>query len=727
MTLLRTARVSTPLGDDVLLFFSMDCTESLGQPFEYEVDLLSLDEQIDLTQLLGQMIVVRLELPNAQVREFTGIVRRFIQVGALGRYVRYRATLMPWLWLMSRRNNCRIFQNKTVPEVIKALFREHGFSDFEDALTGEYRTWEYLVQYRESDFSFVSRIMEQEGIYYYFTHADGKHTLVLADSYSAHEPVPGYETVPYLAEKHDHLVDDHIDSWQTVREITSGAFAAADYDFKAPKAKLSSTLQPGSEYTGGDYEVFDYPGEFADTKQADEQVKVRLQAELVQHDIVCGEGNARGIHAGCLMTLADFPRADQNKEYLLTAVSIRIRSEGYESLIDAATAPEEPNFRVSLRAIDAKLVFRVARTTPKPVVHGPQSAVVVGQSGQEIWTDEYGRVKVQFYWDREGTFDENSSCWVRVSQLWAGSGWGGIHIPRIGQEVIVDFLEGNPDRPIITGRVYNADNMPPYALPKNQTQSGIKSHSTKGGGEKNYNEIRFEDKLGEEEFHIQAEKDMTTLVKHDQTNTIENDRTSAITKNDSVTVGEDRTLTVSGKQTITVAKADTEDYQDTRTVTVTGPDDLTITNAHKGVYNNTRTAEIAELDTTTAKGGKKTDVTGNYDIAASVKYYVKQGSNELTLEGALCKMTNGKSIITLDGGKVTIEAPDEIQLKVGDNVLTIASAGTIDMTATGAATVSGGKGGSLACDSKGANVGGPTVSVAGQGAVEVTASLIKLN
>ena len=241
MTLLRFAKVSTPLGDDVLLFFSMDCTESLGQPFEYEVDLLSLDEQIDLTQLLGQMVVVTLELPDSQKREFSGIVRRFVQVGSLGNYVRYRATLMPWLWLMSRRSNCRIFQNKTVPEVVMAMFREHGFSDFEDALTGDYRTWEYLVQYRESDFNFVSRIMEQEGIYYYFKHADGKHTLVLSDAYSAHKPVPGYETVRYIAET-DHTIEDRIDSWRAVREITSGAFAAADYDFEKPKAKLASTL-----------------------------------------------------------------------------------------------------------------------------------------------------------------------------------------------------------------------------------------------------------------------------------------------------------------------------------------------------------------------------------------------------------------------------------------------------------------------------------------------------
>ncbi|HEU5076465.1 MAG TPA: hypothetical protein VFU02_19880, partial [Polyangiaceae bacterium] len=251
--------------------------------------------------------------------------------------------------------------------------------------------------------------------------------------------------------------------------------------------------------------------------------------------------------------------------------------------------------------------------------------------------------------------------------------------------------------------------------------------STKGGGEKNYNEIRFEDKLGEEEFHIQAEKDMTTLVKHDQTNTIEHNRTSTITENDSVTVGVDRSLTVKGRQTVTVTKSDTEDYQDTRTVTVTGPDDLTITNAHTGIYNATRTAEITDLDLTTAKGGKQTDVTGMYDITATTRYYVKQGANELLLDGSLCQMTNGKSTITLDAGRVIIEATDHIELKVGENTFKIASAGTIDLTAAGAATVSGGKGGSFACDSKGANVGGPMVSVAGQGAVEVTASLIKLN
>ncbi|HEY6729166.1 MAG TPA: type VI secretion system tip protein VgrG, partial [Polyangiaceae bacterium] len=548
MTLLRTARVITTLGDDVLLFFSMEGTEALGQAFEYEVELLSADEQIDLTKLLGQPMLIALELPNLQIREFTGYVTRFLLVGTLGRYVRYRATLRPWLWMLSRRSNCRIFQNKTVPQVIMGMFREHGFSDFEDKLSTGYRSWEYLVQYRESDFNFASRMMEQEGIYYYFRHAEGKHTLVLCDSYSAHKPVPGYEVVPYIAQSRDHVIDDHIDSWRAMRQITSGAFASDDYDFEAPRAKLGSTLRPGGDYPGGDYEIYDYPGEFEDNKQADAQVKVRLHAELAQHDIVRGAGNARGLHAGALMRLADFPRLDQNKEYLLLTTSISIRSEGYESLIDATAAPEEPNFRVSFSAIDSKRNFRVPLSTPKPVVRGPQTAVVVGQNGQEIWTDEYARVKVQFRWDREGTFDENSSCWVRVAQVWAGSGWGGIHIPRIGQEVIVDFLEGNPDRPIITGRLYNADNMPPYELPANQTQSGIKSHSTKDGGQDNFNEIRFEDKKGEEELFIQAEKNMTTLVKNDQS--------TQILKNRTLTIGENDTIHIDGSQSISIGHPD---------------------------------------------------------------------------------------------------------------------------------------------------------------------------
>src|SRR6187399_752891 len=725
MTLLKAARVVTDLGEDALLFLSFDGTEAMGQPFEYEVDLLSTDEQLDFSKLLGHPMLVLLELPNSQKREFSGIVTRFVLAGTLGRYVRYRATLRPWLWLMTRRSNCRIFQKQTVPQIIMALFREHQFSDFEDKLSSNYRQWEYLVQYRESDFNFVSRMMEQEGIYYYFRHEKGKHTLVLSDSYSAHKPVPGYEVIPYIARTLDHVADDSIDSWRAVQQITSGALKVDDYDFLNPRSKLGSTLAPGADYQFGDYEIYDYPGEFADLGQADTQVKLRLQAETAQHDIVRGEGNARGVHSGALFSMIDFPRADQNKEYLVFNTSISIRARGYESVSDSASALEEPTFRVSFGAIEAKKNFRVARTTPKPVVRGPQTAVVVGQDGQEIWTDQYGRVKVQFRWDRRQGFDEDSSCWVRVAQLWAGSGWGSLHTPRIGQEVMIDFLEGNPDRPVVTGRLYNADNMPPFEPKTTPTQSGIKSHSSKGGGIDNYNEICFEDKKGEEKFNIQAEKDMTTLVKNNQTNTIKASRSSSTGGSDSVSVGGDRSLSVTGARTVTVTKSNTETYKDTRKVEVTGTNTFKVTGAHTGTYENTRTATITLIDTTTANAGKMTDVTGKYGITASTKYEVTQGANNFVLEGPKAKLTNGKSTITLDGGKISIAAPEEIVLSVGGNTITIGSGRTIDVVAAGAATGSGGKGGSLACDSSGANVGGPKVSVAGTAAVEVTGGIIK--
>jgi len=722
MTLLRYARVFTPLGDDVLLFFSMDGTESMGQPFEYEVDLLSTDEQLDLTQLLGQPILITLELPNTQIREFSGYVTRFVLVGSVGRYVRYRATLRPWVWLITRRSNCRIFQNQTVPEVVLAMFREHGFSDFKDLLSGSYRTWEYLVQYRESDFNFISRIMEQEGIYYYFTHAEGKHTLVLSDSYSAHQPAPGYEVIPYVARSRDHVMDDHIDSWRAIRQITSGAFTAADYDFEAPKAKLGSTLAPGAAYPGGEYELYDYPGEFADNKQADEQVKVRLQAELAQHDVVRGEGNARGIHAGALMTLSDFPRVDQNKEYLITSTSISIRSEGYESLIDATADPEAPSFRVSFSAIDAKRNFRVPRTTPKPVVRGPQSAVVVGQGGQEIWTDEYGRVKVQFYWDREGTFDENSSCWVRVAQLWAGSGWGGIHIPRIGQEVIVDFLEGNPDRPVITGRLYNADNMPPYELPANQTQSGIKSHSTKGGGQDNFNEIKFEDKKGEEELSIQAEKDMTTLVKNNQNTTVKGSI--------SVTIGEpekpsspDRTSTMNVKGKHSVDASDTMSMQAPNSVTLTcGGSSITLT-----------------PDRIVLKAGGGTEIA----MDANGKFESSQGSKLFLDANAKLESSGGSSVLfdanayveASGGANVLFDANVNMLSAAGDQVLMdgsvkISGVASVEVSSpkivcTGEAEASITVGGqSVKLTPASADIGGAMVNVQGQSLVSIKATSI---
>ncbi|HEY8946704.1 MAG TPA: type VI secretion system tip protein TssI/VgrG, partial [Polyangiaceae bacterium] len=655
----RTATVHTTLPEGELLLFSMTGRETLGRPFEYELELLSENPNVGLSELLGQPIGVALELNDFTFREFNGIVTHFSLTGELGRYVSYRATVRPWLWLLSQKVGSRIFQAKTVPDVIQQLFREHGFSDFSNALTGEYRTWEYLVQYRESDLDFVSRLMELEGIYFFFKHKEGKHTLVLADSYSAHELAPGYESVPYYPpQTGERRERDHIDRWIVRRAIRPGIYAARDFNFTRPAAPVVTELRAPLDHARNEYEVYDYPGSFLDTTEAETQGRIRLEEHQANFEGVQAQGNARGLASGGLFKLAQFPRDDQNKEYLIVDATYEITVGEYESF-DRGSDP--PDFRLSFVAIESSRPYRAPRLTPKPVVKGPQTATVVGQADQEIWTDEYGRVRLQFHWDREGQSDENSSCWVRVSQAWAGSNWGSIHVPRIGQEVIVDFLEGDPDRPIVTGRVYNADNMPPYTLPDNQTQSGIKSRSTKGGTPDNFNELRFEDKKGEEELYIQAEKNMTTLVKNDQSTSVKANRSASVGGNDSVSVTGNRSVSVTGTHSVTVTKSDTETYKDTRTVSVALTDDLTVTGAHTGKYQAARTLTVKGPDALSVTAGDKTvDVTGNYNSTATVQFQAKQGENELLLKAAQAKLKNASCKVDIDGGKITIEATEQI-------------------------------------------------------------------
>jgi type VI secretion system secreted protein VgrG len=583
--------------------------------------------------------------------------------------------------------------------------------------------------------------MQQEGIYFFFKHQNRKHELVLADSVTAHAAVDDYEKVPYYPrQQNERRERDHLDQWTMRRAIRPAVYRARDFNFMHPAKPVFGENSAPLDHAFNQYEIYDYPGEFpvadpvtvtgSDKEKADEekaeadtQARIRLEEAQASFELVHGEGNARGLQCGALFHLEKYPRTDQNKEYLIVEAGYTIQVANYDSIDD----PEaEPEVRVRLVAQDSKTPFRAPRTAEVPTIAGPQTATVVGPAEQEIWTDEYGRVLLQFHWDREGKSNENSSCWVRVSQAWAGQKWGSLHTPRIGQEVVVSFLEGNPNRPIVTGRVYNADNKPPYDPSKFPTQSGIKSHSSKDGTSDNFNEIRFEDKKGEEELHIQAEKNMTTLVKHDQSTTVQANRSAGVTGSDSVSVGGDRSVSVTGKHTVSVKKSDTETYSDKREVKVTGPDTLTITNAHTGNYNNARTNIITNLDTTTANGGKKTDVTGNFDTTASVKYEVTQGANKFTLTGPGATLTNGQSTIKLDGGKVTIEAAEQIEIKVGGNGIIISSGGTIDVIAATTATVSGGSTGTVTLSASTTDVFGAAVNVNGQGVVSVSGSMVKL-
>ena len=379
-------------------------------------------------------------------------------------------------------------------------------------------------------------------------------------------------------------------------------------------------------------------------------------------------------------------------------------------------------------AVDSKQPFRPARATRKPVVEGPQTAIVVGQEDQEIWTDQYGRVKVHFHWDRWGAYDENASCWVRVAQVWAGTGWGGIHIPRIGQEVIVDFLEGNPDRPIITGRLYNADNMPPYELPTNQTQSGIKSHSTKGGTQDNFNEIRFEDKKGEEELHIQAEKDMTTLVKNDQSTTVQANRSAGVTGNDSVSVGGDRSVSVTGNLSITVQGGGSGSPHSTHSVTgqhlLSASDTVTITAPTSITLSCKGSSIVLTPDSITLESGGKAKIVLDPNVLAESSQHSK-----VVLDANAFTEASGKASVLLDGNVFAKSSGNSTMLLDGNAALNTSGNATIDgavVACTGQSEANLSAGGAVKLTPAGADLSGSQVNIAGQGMVQIGGPMVKI-
>ncbi|MGI0955586.1 type VI secretion system spike protein VgrG1a [Pseudomonas aeruginosa] len=551
MQLTRLVQVDCPLGPDVLLLQRMEGREELGRLFAYELHLVSENPNLPLEQLLGKPMSLSLELPSGSRRFFHGIVARCSQVAGHGQFAGYQATLRPWPWLLTRTSDCRIFQNQSVPEIIKQVFRDLGFSDFEDALTRPYREWEYCVQYRETSFDFISRLMEQEGIYYWFRHEQSRHILVLSDAYGAHQSPPNYASVPYYPPTLEQRERDHFYDWHMAREVQSGSLSLNDYDFQRPGARLEVRSNIARSHAAADYPLYDYPGEYVQSQDGEQYARNRIEAIQAQHERVRLRGVVRGIGAGHLFRLSGYPRDDQNREYLVVGAEYRVVQELYETGSGGAGS----QFESELDCIDASQSFRLLPQTPVPVVRGPQTAVVVGPKGEEIWTDQYGRVKVHFHWDRHDQSNENSSCWMRVSQAWAGKNWGSIQIPRIGQEVIVSFLEGDPDRPIITGRVYNAEQTVPYELPANATQSGMKSRSSKGGTPANFNEIRMEDKKGAEQLYIHAERNQDNLVENDASLSVGHDRNKSIGHDELARIGNNRTRAVKLNDTLLVGGA----------------------------------------------------------------------------------------------------------------------------------------------------------------------------
>lgn len=463
--------IVTPFEPGTLLLHQARGREELSRLSEYELDLLSTDPALDFDQILGKSVGVVLEVNDEGKRWFTGHVASFALVGRHGRFYSYHATVRPWLWFLTRTTNCRIFQDKTVPEILKLVFERHPVADVEFELTDSYAPWPYCVQYRETDFDFVSRLMEDEGIYYYFKNSEGKNTLVVADSYSAHhaclEPeLPFFEETELVRNERS-----HVRRWEVKRELQPGRYALTDYDYEKPRVGLYVKSGQKREHALAEYEVFDYPGDYRKRGDGESVARTRLEELQAKFERVTGLTNSRGIAAGCLLKVTHHPREDQNAEYLVVSAEYDIKAPEYE-----ARDVVGPDYSCRFSGLRSDQQFRPERITRKPIVNGPQTAMVVGPEGEDIHTDAFGRIKVHFHWDRHDDWDDKSSIWIRVSQNWGGKGWGGMFIPHVGQEVIVEFLEGDPDSPLVTGRVYNADNMPPVPLPEGKTQSVIRDH-----------------------------------------------------------------------------------------------------------------------------------------------------------------------------------------------------------------------------------------------------------
>ncbi len=670
-------KVTSPFGPNALVFARMTSVERVSQPFHCELSLYSESGDLDPDRILGKPLVVSLATDSAApMRYFHGLVTEFEQVGYGDRLHEYRAVTRPWFWFLTRAADCRIFQGKSVPDIFREVCQQAGFGDL-DMRVGSYRPLEYCVQYRETDFNFLSRLLEHEGIFYFFEHAENKHVMVLVDDVGKCKPIPRYESVPfYPATTGEALRErDHLQSWSFQKTFQPGSYATRDYNFERPTPIPAGTASVSRAHEASKYEMYDYPAEASelDSKGADRIAKLRVEELQASQMVAHGKGDAAGLAAGHLFELTGHPRESLDIRYLITSTSIDLSSDAYHAGAGSAGV----QFTIAVEGVDSREPYRPPRSTPKPMIHGTQTAVVVGPKGDEIHTDSFGRIKVQFHWDRYGKLDEKSSCFVRVGQLWAGKNWGGIYIPRIGQEVVVSFLEGDPDRPIVIGSVYNGANKPPYTLPDNKTRSGIKSRSSLDGTGENFNELRFEDKKGSELVFLHAEKDQTIEVENDESHTVGHDRTKSVKNNETTSIGKDRTESVGGNEAITISKD--------RTESVSGSESISIGKDYSQSIGGGRTLSVGKDESISVTGGRTDQVDKDEQVSIGKSRTHSVGENDTLSVGKKLAIDAGEEIeivagsasitmkqdgtITVKGNNITLSGDGDITIKAGGNVV----------------------------------------------------------
>jgi type VI secretion system secreted protein VgrG len=652
--------VTSDKADD-LLFGSMTTDERLGRMFSYWVQFESRDAEIDLTGLLGSSMTVTIDTQDGYQRHFNGIVCEAAQTGVETVdgliYAQYSVSLVPKPWLLASMVDCRIFTDMAVPDIVKAVLNEAGYSDVKLSLSASYAKREYCVQYREDGLNFISRLMEQEGIYYYFTHDTHTHTMVLADGVGSHAVTKEFAQVAYAAGTDSVLRRQAtVSAWSCARSVDVTKCQLTDYNPLTPKASLLATGSASGHGSSDSVTVFDYPGTHGVADLGQHYAQVRAEALSAARSHYSGKTGSCGVEIGGLFTLSAYPRSALNQEYLVTAAAMQLHGASRAS----GGGSDEPSFSCSFEAIESRQPYRSLPTAAKPVVAGMQTAVVCGSdTDEDIAVDKYGRIQVTFHWNKPDKANAKSSCPVRVASPWAGKNWGAVSIPRVGQEVVVSFLEGDPDRPLIIGSVYNADQMPPYELPTNQTQSGVKSRSSKGATAENFNEIRFEDKKGSEEIYIHAEKDMQIVVENNQTIKVgadkkdPGDRSTTIQNDDTLSVGGNLDTTVTGKETRTVEKD--------RVTTLKANDQLDITNKYTLKAGDQITLEVGQ-----AKIVMKSDGT-------------------IEISGMQLKL-KGNTKVEIDGTQTAISGQ---QLDVKGTKTAVQGSGMLDLASSGIASLKG--------------------------------------
>jgi type VI secretion system secreted protein VgrG len=672
----------------------MSGKEALSTVSEFEVQCVSPSPDLEATDVLGKSFTIEIITQEKNSRYLDGLVTQFTYIGpdgSAGKQYKYKAKLQSWLHLADLRSDCKIHLQKDVPTIIKDTLGEFGLP-LEMKLMDSYSVRENTVMYGETSLNFVKRLAEEVGIYFYVKHDLGSHTICFTDG--GHTTLPEYSTIEFLTPGSRPMdADEYITEWEVQHDVKSGSYVTNSYNFKAPDARNLKIDADEKGHTNDSLEMYEWHGGYPDLAEGSKLARVRREQQQLDFQTITATTNVRGIAPGYYFKLTDHPTRKANAEYLIVGADYFFQENSNTSRSDG----QETTWSITFNVKPSADRYQPPRVTAKPRIVGPHSAKISGPKGQEIFCDQYGRVKVQFPWDRYGKNDENSSCWIRVSSPWAGANFGGMHVPRIGQEVMVEFLHGDPDLPIITSRVYNQNQMPPWDLPANATQSGFLSRSSPGGQYGNANAIRFEDKKGAEQVWIQAERNMDTVVENDETHHVMHDRTKTIDHDETVYVHHDRTETVDNNETITVHNNRQErvDQNETISIGVNRTEDVGANEKVTIGANKEQTIAIAYLQNVGA--AKMTNVGGAYliDVGGAMNRLIGLASAEevglakVTKVGQGHSMTVGKDQKVEVGGDQSVTVAKTITINAGDSIEFVCGKSTLKMTKDGTISING--------------------------------------